>query len=91
MWLCGTGSALGSEGDRKTPVPGSPLAPVSKGSGWVPLGISGGPPCTHRPVCTPGRHPPSQHYLGMEPCGRGSATSGRPKIVFLNFVSYTTI
>ena len=45
-----------------------------EGSGWVPLGISGGPPCTHRPVCTPGRHPPSQHYLGMEPCGRGSAT-----------------
>ena len=44
--------------------------------GWVPLSSSGGPACTHRPVCTPGSLTPSQRHLGMEYCGRGSGTGG---------------
>ena len=34
---------------------------------------SGGPTCTWRPVCTPGRIALSWCHLGMEPCGRGPA------------------
>ena len=45
----------------------------------VSLSSSGGPTYTHRPVCTPGGLNPSWRYLGMEPCGRGSAT-GRDRI-----------
>jgi hypothetical protein len=31
MEICGTGSALGSDGNQKDPVPGCSLVPVSSG------------------------------------------------------------
>ena len=41
----------------------------AEGSGQVTL--SGGPTCTHRPVCTPGNLDLSMCHLDMEHCGRG--------------------
>ena len=51
-----------------------------EGPGQVPLSSSGGPACTHRSVCTPGRLAPSWHYLSMGPCGKGSAYRQRWKL-----------
>ena len=47
------------------------LCPES--SDWNPLNSSCGLASTHKLVCTPGRLSISQHYLGIELCGRGLA------------------
>jgi hypothetical protein len=61
----------------------------SEGSGQVLLSSSGDH--THRSICTLRSLGPSQCYLSIEPCGRGSAT-GRDgnwvKTIFIEYVLY---
>lgn len=80
LWMesCGPGSALGADGNRKDPVPGYSLVPVS----WV---LCAGSSCSRylsksgslafalRCVGTTWRPAPSCQDLGTDNCGTGSA------------------